>query len=72
MLAFELLGGLQVGRDVVADRGVRAAAGADRADPVAGQHPGPAEEVGVLGGVDVAGDHRQRHLLRTLLAVPGR
>ena len=51
----ELLDGLEVGGDVVADRGVRAAAGLDRGDPVLRQHARGAQELGVLGRVDVVG-----------------
>ena len=32
-----------------------------RADPLVGQHTVATQEVGVLGGVDVVGHHRQRH-----------
>ena len=56
----QLVDGVQVGGDVVADGGVRAAAGAHRADALVGQHAVPAQEVGVLGGVDVVGHHGQR------------
>ena len=56
----QVLDRVQVGGDVVADGGVRAASGLDRADALVGQHAGPAEEVGVLGGVDVVGHDRDR------------
>ena len=52
----ELLDRLEVGGDVVADRRVRAAAGLDRGDPLGRQHAGGAQELGVLGRVDVVGD----------------
>ena len=58
----QLVDGVQVGADVVADRGVRAAAGLHRPDPRRVEHAGPAQEVGVLGGVDVVGDHAQAQL----------
>ena len=51
----ELLDRLEVRGDVVADRGVRAAAGLDRGDPLDRQHAGGAQELGVLGRVDVVG-----------------
>ena len=41
---------------------MRAGAGLHRADPVVRQHPGPAQEVGVLGRVDVVGDDADRQL----------
>ena len=47
------------GGDVVADRGVRAPAGLHGGDPRVGQDGVPAQEVGVLGGVDVVGQHRE-------------
>ena len=61
-VALEVLDGQQVLGDVVADRGVRAGTGLHRPDPLGGQHPGRAQEAGVLVGVDVVGDHRQAQL----------
>ena len=55
----QILDGVEVGGDVVADRGVRTSSGLHRGDPVVGQHRMPAQEVGVLGGVDVIGQHCQ-------------
>ena len=52
----ELLDGVEVGGDVVADRGVRARAGLDAADALVGQHRHAAQRFGVLGGEDVVGD----------------
>ncbi len=53
----QVLHRVQVRRDVIADRGVRAAAGPHRDDPVQVEHARPAQEVRVLGRVDVVGDH---------------
>jgi len=50
----------QVGSDVLADRGVRAAAGLDRADAVVRQGVVAHEELAVLAGEDVVGHRRQR------------
>ena len=58
----EVLDGVEVGGDVVADRGVRAAAGLHRADPLGRQHAVAQQEVGVLGGVDVVGHDGQPQL----------
>lgn len=41
--------GIEIGRDVVADRGVWAATGLDGFDPVVGEDGVLSEEVGVLG-----------------------
>ena len=48
--------------DVVADRRVRAAAGLDGRDPLRRQHAGGAQELGVLGRVDVVGDDAEAGL----------
>ena len=56
LAALELVDRLEVRRDVVADRRVRAAAGLDREDPVGRQHAGAAQELRVLGRVDVVRD----------------
>ncbi len=64
----QIVDGVEVRGDVVADGGVRAAAGLHCRDPVVGQHRMPAQEVGVLGGVDVVGQHRQRQLIAQLPA----
>ena len=58
----ELLDRVEVRRDVVADRGVRAGAGLHGADPLVGQHARATQEVGVLGRVDVVGDDADRQL----------
>jgi len=50
----------QVRRDVLADRGVRAAAGLDGADPGERQGLVPGEELGVLAREDVVGHHAER------------
>jgi hypothetical protein len=42
---------------------VGTAAGLYGADPLVGQHTVATQEVGVLGGVDVVGHHRHRHLV---------
>ena len=55
-VGLEVLDGEQVRGDVVADRGVRAGAGLDGADPLGVEHPGGAQQPGVLVGVDVVGD----------------
>jgi len=44
---------------------------AQPADPSVGEHGVPAQEVGVLGGVDVVGQHRQRDLIAQLAAQRG-
>ena len=67
----ELLDRLEVGGDVVADRGVRAAAGLDRGDALGGQHAGGAQELGVLGRVDVVGDDAEARLVRKRAAQRG-
>jgi hypothetical protein len=59
----QILDGIEVRRDVIADRGVRTAPGLHRGDPVVGKHRMPAKEVGVLGGVDVVGQHSKRQLI---------
>ena len=58
----ELLDRLEVGGDVVADRGVRAAAGLDGGDALDRQHARGAQELGVLGRVDVVGHDAQAGL----------
>ena len=68
-VALEVLDGQQVGGDVVADGGVRAGAGLDRADPLRVEDAGGAQEPGVLVGVDVVGDHAELQLGRR---APGR
>ena len=67
----QLLDGLEVGGDVVADRGVRAAAGLHRGDPLDRQHAGGAQELGVLGRVDVVGDDAEAGLGRQRAAERG-
>jgi hypothetical protein len=47
---------------------VRAAAGLHCGDARVGQHSVPAQEVGVLGRVDVVGQHGQRQRLAQLAA----
>ena len=61
--ALELGDRLEVGRDVVADRRVRAAAGLDGEDPVGRQHAGAAQEERVLGRVDVVRHDADRELV---------
>ncbi len=46
----------EVDRGVLADRGMRAAAGLDAADALGRQGAAPGQEFGVLAGVDVVGD----------------
>ena len=46
----------EIDRGVLADRGVRAAAGLDAADALRRQRAAAGEEFGVLAGVDVVGD----------------
>ena len=67
----QVVDGVEVGGDVVADGGVRAAAGLHGRDALVGQHGVPAQEVGVLGGVDVVGQHRQRQFVAQLAAQRG-
>ena len=67
----EVVDGVEVGGDVVADRGVRTSAGLHRGDPLVGQHGVTAQEVGVLGGVDVVGQHGQRQPVAQLPAQRG-
>ena len=67
----QVVDGVEVGGDVVADRGVRAAAGLHGGDPLVGQHGVAAQEVRVLGGVDVVGQHGQRQLVAQLPAQRG-
>ena len=55
----EVVDRVEVRGDVVTDRGVRAAAGLHGGDPAVGQDGVAAQEVGVFGGVDVVGEHRQ-------------
>ena len=67
----EVLDGVEVGGDVLADGGVRAAAGLDR-DDAAGVEDAPAlEGVGVLGRVDVVGHHADAQLVRQQRAQRG-
>ena len=54
--AVELGDRLQIDRGVLADRGVRAAAGLDADDAVLGQRLQPRQHHGVFLGVDVVGD----------------
>src|SRR5690606_3052981 len=63
--------GVEVGGDVVADGGVRAAGGVHGGDALVGQGGVAAKEVGVLGGVDDVGQHRQRQSLEQLPAQRG-
>ena len=57
--ALERLDRVEVRRDVVADRRVGTAAGLHSHDPLGLEHAGPAEEVRVLGRVDVVRDHSE-------------
>ena len=59
-----------VDRGVLADGGVRAAAGLDAADPLGGSAPRAHEELGVLVGVDVVGDDREAVAIAQPLAQP--
>ena len=68
LVALELLDGLEVDRDVVADRGVRAAAGLHGDDPLGLEHAGRAQELGVLGRVDVVRHDAEAHVARQLAA----
>ena len=54
---------VEVLADVVADRGVRAAAGLHADDALGRQHPRALEDRGVLRGEDVVGDDRDRQLV---------
>ena len=68
LVALELLDRLEVHGDVVADRGVRAAARLHRNDPLDLEHARGAQELGVLGRVDVIGDDAQSQLAGQLAA----
>ena len=46
----------EIDRGVLADRGVRAAAGLDAEDALGRQRAGAGEELGVFPGIDVVGD----------------
>ena len=58
----------EVHRGVLADRGVRAAAGLDADDALGRQRLGADQELGVLAGVDVVGDHGELIALAQRLA----
>ncbi|CPU62701.1 Uncharacterised protein [Mycobacteroides abscessus] len=64
----EVLDGEEVGGDVVADRGVRARAGLDRADALGVEHARGAQEPRVLVRVDVVGDDPEAQHLGQLAA----
>lgn len=71
MGADQIVDRVQVRGDVVADRGVRTATGLHGRYPILRQHGVCAQEVGVLGGVDVVGEYRQRQLVAQLSAQRG-
>ena len=54
--AVHLGDGREVDRGILADRGMRAAAGLDTADPLGRQCAAAGQEFGVFAGVDVVGD----------------
>src|SRR5262249_58111535 len=54
----QLVDGFQIDRRVLADRGVRAAAGLDADHPFSGQDAATDQELGVLLRIDIVGDHR--------------
>ena len=56
----QVVDGGEVDRGVLADRGVRAAAGLDPDDALERQRLGAHQELGVLAGVDVVGDRGDR------------
>ena len=56
--ALQVLGRVDVDRDVVAHGRVRAGAGFDADDALGRERPGPHQELGILAGEDVVGDHR--------------
>src|SRR6516225_6457434 len=60
----------KVDRGVLADSGVRAAAGLDTADPFGRQCPAPDQKFGVLTGIDIVGDRRDLPMLAHPLAQP--
>lgn len=62
-LGLQVLYGFEVGGDVVADGGVRAGAGFDGLDALGWQDRFTQEEIGVLAGVDVVGDHGDGQLV---------
>ena len=53
---------------VVANRGVRAAAGFHTDNSISRQHAFPQQEFGILAGVDIVGNHGQRDLVLQPLA----
>ena len=57
--SLEVLDGVEVRADVVADGGVRAAAGLDADDALGVEHAAALEDAGVLGGEDVVGHDGQ-------------
>jgi hypothetical protein len=59
---------LEVHGDVVADRRVRTAAGLHGDDPLDVEHAGGAQELGILGGVDVVRDDAEAQLRGELAA----
>ena len=71
LVALELLDGLEVDRDVVADRGVRAAAGLHGDDPLGRQDAGRAQELRVLGRVDVVRHDADARVVAQLAAELG-
>ena len=68
LVAHELLERVEVRRDVLADRGVRAAAGLDGADLRGGQRFVAVEELGVLAREDVVGHDAERDAVAQLPA----
>lgn len=59
----QLLRGLQVDRDVVADGAVWAGPGLHRNDALGREHTPILEVIGVFGGEDVVGHHTQSRLI---------
>ncbi len=64
----QTLDGAQIDRGVLADGGVRAAAGLDALDAFGGQRLHAGQRLGVLGGVDVVGDDAERIFVAHRLA----
>ena len=68
MAVFEIDHGGHVHARIVADRGVRAAAGFHTDDAVGRQHALAEKELGILAGVDIVSDDGERDLVLEPLA----
>jgi hypothetical protein len=66
--ALQAVDGFEIDRGILADRRVRAAAGFDADDAFRRQRRVLDQKLGILGGVDVVGDHRHVDLIAQGLA----